>query len=265
MTKLNYSFTDVELLNTALTHSSFVRGDNRIYPNNERMEFLGDAVLELCASEYLYLNYPKMNEGMMTRTRARTVCESALNIVAKELELGKYLLLSHGEENTGGREKPSILSDALEAVIGSIFLDGGIECAKRFILSFIKNSVEEAARSLSAKDYKTLLQEYVQHYHSGELEYKVIGMSGPDHKRVFTMCVSIDGVGDGGTNRKPARTQQEQPLNCSIGTMCEFYPRIHHSFSERFIRFAILLKESFKCSLQSLKSAGSNLLQKKPN
>ena len=102
MTKLNYSFTDVELLNTALTHSSFVRGDNRIYPNNERMEFLGDAVLELCASEYLYLNYPKMNEGMMTRTRARTVCESALNIVAKELELGKYLLLSHGEENTGG-------------------------------------------------------------------------------------------------------------------------------------------------------------------
>ena len=88
MTKLNYSFTDVELLNTALTHSSFVRGDNRIYPNNERMEFLGDAVLELCASEYLYLNYPKMNEGMMTRTRARTVCESALNIVAKELELG---------------------------------------------------------------------------------------------------------------------------------------------------------------------------------
>ena len=97
------------------------------------------------------------------------------------MELGKYLLLSHGEENTGGREKPSILSDALEAVIGSIFLDGGIECAKRFILSFIKNSVEEAARSLSAKDYKTLLQEYVQHYHSGELEYKVIGMSGPDH------------------------------------------------------------------------------------
>ena len=85
--------TDVELLNTALTHSSFVRGDNRIYPNNERMEFLGDAVLELCASEYLYLNYPKMNEGMMTRTRARTVCETALNIVAKELELGKYLLL----------------------------------------------------------------------------------------------------------------------------------------------------------------------------
>ena len=106
MTKLNYSFTDVELLNTALTHSSFVRGDNRIYPNNERMEFLGDAVLELCASEYLYLNYPKMNEGMMTRTRARTVCETALNIVAKELELGKYLLLSHGEENTGGRESP---------------------------------------------------------------------------------------------------------------------------------------------------------------
>ena len=169
MTKLNYSFTDVELLNTALTHSSFVRGDNRIYPNNERMEFLGDAVLELCASEYLYLNYPKMNEGMMTRTRARTVCESALNIVAKELELGKYLLLSHGEENTGGREKPSILSDALEAVIGSIFLDGGIEC-----------------------------------------------MSVPDHKRVFTMCVSIDGVvygfGDGGTKQEAGQNAARATL-----------------------------------------------------
>ena len=153
---------------------------------------------------------------MMTRTRARTVCETALNIVAKELELGKYLLLSHGEENTGGREKPSILSDALEAVIGSIFLDGGIECAKRFILSFIKNSVEEAARSLSAKDYKTLLQEYVQHYHSGELEYKVIGMSGPDHKRVFTMCVSIDGVvygfGDGGTKQEAGQNAAKATL-----------------------------------------------------
>ena len=112
--------------------------------------------------------------------------------------------------------KASILSDALEAVIGSIFLDGGIECAKRFILSFIKNSVEEAARSLSAKDYKTLLQEYVQHYHSGELEYKVIGMSGPDHKRVFTMCVSIDGVvygfGDGGTKQEAGQNAARATL-----------------------------------------------------
>ena len=124
--------------------------------------------------------------------------------------------MSHGEENTGGREKPSILSDALGAVIGSFFLAGGIECAKRFILSFIKNSVEEAARSLSAKDYKTLLQEYVQHYHSGALEYTLIGMSGPDHKRVFTMCVSIDGVvygfGDGGTKQEAGQNAAKATL-----------------------------------------------------
>ena len=122
--KLSYSFTDIDTLNTALTHSSYVNGENKARKHNERMEFLGDAVLELCVSEYLYLNYPKMNEGLMTRTRSRAVYEPALYQVAEQLNLGDYLLLSHGEENTGGRDKPSILSDALEAVIGAIYLDG---------------------------------------------------------------------------------------------------------------------------------------------
>ena len=192
--KLGYSFTDISLLNTALTHSSFVKGENRANVHNERMEFLGDAVLELCVSEYLYLNYPNMHEGMMTRTRSRAVYEHALYKVAENFDLGSFLLLSHGEENTGGREKPSILSDALEAVIGAVYLDGGLDAAKKFIMSFVKPSIESAIESVSAKDYKTLLQEYVQHYHMGGLKYTVIGISGPDHQRVFTMQVTIGGT-----------------------------------------------------------------------
>lgn len=214
--KLSYSFTDIDTLNTALTHSSYVNGENKARKHNERMEFLGDAVLELCVSEYLYLNYPKMNEGLMTRTRSRAVYEPALFQVAEQLKLGDYLLLSHGEENTGGRDKPSILSDALEAVIGAIYLDGGFAPAKKFILSFVKTSIEDAIKSVSVKDYKTLLQEYVQRNHLGELAYTVIGISGPDHMRVFTMQVSIGdtvyGFGDG-------RTKQEAGQNAAKATL----------------------------------------------
>lgn len=216
MSKLSYSFTDPSLLNTALTHSSFVKGENRASIHNERMEFLGDAVLELCVSEYLFLNYPHMNEGMMTRTRSRAVYEPALYRVAKDLELGKYLRLSHGEDNTGGRDKPSILSDALEAVIGALFLDGGLDAAKRFVLGFVDKSIAEAVKSVTAKDYKTLLQEYVQHNHTGELEYTVIGISGPDHKRVFTMQVSIGGVvygfGEGTTKQEAGQNAAKATL-----------------------------------------------------
>lgn len=216
MSKLSYSFTDPSLLNTALTHSSFVKGENRASIHNERMEFLGDAVLELCVSEYLFLNYPHMNEGMMTRTRSRAVYEPALYRVAKELELGKYLRLSHGEDNTGGRDKPSILSDALEAVIGALFLDGGLDAAKRFVLGFVDKSIAEAVKSVTAKDYKTLLQEYVQHNHTGELEYTVIGISGPDHKRVFTIQVSIGGVvygfGEGTTKQEAGQNAAKATL-----------------------------------------------------
>lgn len=217
MAKLNYSFVDYSILNNALTHSSYVNGENHGAVHNERMEFLGDAVLELCVSEYLYHNYPNMNEGMMTRTRARTVCESALCEAARRISLGKYLMLSHGEENTGGRDKPSILSDALEAVIGAIFLDGGIECARNFVLSFSKANIAAAISSISAKDYKTLLQEHVQHSNCGPLEYRVIAVSGPDHKRVFTINVFINdkpyGIGDGGTKQEAGQNAAKETLD----------------------------------------------------
>ena len=190
---IGYTFTDPGLLNTALTHTSYVKGENRAAGHNERLEFLGDAVLELVVSEYIFTNNPHMDEGLMTRIRSRAVYENALFDAARGIELGKYLLLSHGEEHTGGREKPSILSDALEAVIGAMFIDGGIEPAKRFILGFAVQSVKDAIKTITVKDYKTRLQEHVQQAHIGELEYNVINVSGPDHKRVFTMQVVLNG------------------------------------------------------------------------
>ena len=132
--RLGYTFSDLSLLDAALTHTSYVKGDGKAHEHNERLEFLGDAVLELCVSEYLYRNFPKLNEGVMTRARAASVCESALHLVALQLELGTCLRLSRGEEHSGGREKPSILADGVEAVIGAIYLDGGLEAARTFIL-----------------------------------------------------------------------------------------------------------------------------------
>lgn len=213
---LGYRFKDTELLNTALTHTSFVKGENRCAGHNERLEFLGDAVLELTVSEYLFKNYPSMNEGLMTRVRSRAVYENALFDAARAIDLGSYLLLSHGEEHTGGREKPSILSDALEAVIGALFIDGGIEPAKRFILSFAVSSIKESVKTVSVKDYKTLLQEYIQQNHSGNLEYNVVSVAGPDHKRVFTMEVSVNGKPYG---RGQGGSKQESGQNAAHATL----------------------------------------------
>lgn len=206
---LGYEFADAGLLNTALTHTSYVKGENRRSGHNERLEFLGDAVLELIVSEYLFRSNPNMNEGLMTRIRARAVYETALFDAAMEIRLGDYLLLSHGEEHTGGREKPSILSDALEAVIGAMYLDGGIEPAKRFILSFAVGFINEAVKTVSVKDFKTLLQEHVQKEHSGALEYEVVSVTGPDHRREFTIEALIAGkpMGKGRGNSKQEASQ----------------------------------------------------------
>ena len=208
--------TEQTLLNTALTHTSYVKGENRSAGHNERLEFLGDAVLELIVSEYLFINNPEMNEGLMTRVRSRAVYENALFDAARGIGLGKYLLLSHGEEHTGGREKPSILSDALEAVIGAMYIDGGIEPVKRFILGFAVEFINEAVKTVSVKDYKTLLQEYVQQNHSGNLEDTVLTVSGPDHKREFTMEVSINGrslgKGRGGSKQEAGQNAAHATL-----------------------------------------------------
>ncbi len=217
--RLGYRFRDLALLDTALTHTSYVKGDGRASAHNERLEFLGDAVLELCTSEYLYLRFPEYDEGAMTRLRAQTVCEGALYEVAREYGLGTLLLLGRGEDHSGGREKPSILSDAVEAVIGALYIDGGMEVAKGFIMRFVHKSVEDAMAGRLIKDHKTMLQEYVQKRHMGQIVYELTGSSGPDHNKTFSMQVLVAGeaVGMG-----EGRTKQEAGQQAARAALIDF-------------------------------------------
>lgn len=204
---LAYSFSDRSLLETALTHTSFVKGDGKRQTHNERLEFLGDAVLELCVSEHLFRTHPELQEGAMTRHRARLVCEQALFSAAVSLGIPECLRLGNGEELTGGRRKPSIVSDALEAVIGAIYLDGGLENARRVILERVIRLLEDARVDETDRDYKTRLQEHVQKGHIGILEYECLGETGPEHQKLFTICVRLSGepIGEGkGHNKQNA-------------------------------------------------------------
>lgn len=206
--KIGYTFKDVALLDAALTHTSFVKGDGKGKVHNERLEYLGDAVLELCISEQLFRRYPQWSEGAMTRARASIVCETALDAAARaSFSLQDYLLLGHGEENTGGRTKPSILSDALEALIGAIYLDGGLDEARAFILRFAEQALTQAMDGGPGKDHKTSLQEYVQKKHLGSLGYRLVSATGPDHQKEFRIRVSLNDklVGEGvGSSKQEA-------------------------------------------------------------
>lgn len=188
--KIGYQFAEPDILLTALTHSSY-SNEKRLkkYECNERLEFLGDAVLELVSSESLYLKYPKKPEGDLSRIRASYVCEPTLALCAKELSLGEYLLLGKGEDMTGGRERDSILSDAMEATIGAVYLDGGFAEAKRYIEEFVLKDIEKKKLFY---DSKTYLQEIVQREHE-TLEYVLLKEEGPDHHKSFYVGVVLDG------------------------------------------------------------------------
>jgi ribonuclease-3 len=196
----------VNLLDTALTHTSYVKGDGKGAAHNERLEYLGDAVLELCITEELYHRYPAWSEGTMTRARASMVREEALCEAAKLYRLQKYILLGHGEERTGGRDKPSILSDVMESVIGAVYLDGGYDSAKAVILRFATPMLKSIAKSNAGKDDKSALQEYVQKKHLGNLGYKVAAATGPDHKKNFRLNVYLNdrllGEGSGASKQE---------------------------------------------------------------
>ncbi len=182
--RIGYAFQNPELLKRALMHSSYVPGEGG---DNERMEFLGDAVLELCVSEELFFRFPKMQEGQLTKNRASIVCETALFAAAKQIGLGDFLLLGRGEDASGGRKKPSIVSDAFEAVIAAIFLDGGLEPAKTFIHRFVLSQLDLSA-PVFEKDHKTRLQELIHaKTHGKQVAYRLIGETGPDHDKTFTM------------------------------------------------------------------------------
>lgn len=188
--RIGYSFKDPELLVTALTHSSY-SNEIRLKKQecNERLEFLGDAVLELISSEQIFRNHPDQPEGDLTRIRASYVCEPTLALCAREICLGDYLQLGRGEDRTGGRERDSILSDAMEATIGAVYMDGGFECAQRYVEEFILKDIEK--KSLFY-DSKTYLQEIVQR-DLKKLEYVLLKEEGPDHNKSFEVGVLIDG------------------------------------------------------------------------
>ena len=181
---IGYTFFDGSLLEQALSHSSFTNEHRSLnLPDNERLEYLGDAVLELSSSDFLYHNYPDMSEGEMSKMRASLVCEPALALCARQIGLPECIFLGKGEENTGGRGRDSVVSDAMEALIGAIYLDSGFEEAKSFVFRFVMNDIEN--RSLF-HDSKTMLQEITQKdYPDKELEYELVREEGPDHAKVF--------------------------------------------------------------------------------
>ena len=202
--KLGYSFQNEQLLRHALTHSSYAnehRGEG--LTSNERLEFLGDSVLGMVVADHLYRAHPDMPEGELTRTRAALVCEGSLYEVAKGLGLGGYLRLGKGEDAGGGRNRPSILADAVESVLAAVYLDGGIAQARRLIRALILDREREKAVD---RDYKTALQELVQRESGQVLTYRAVGERGPDHAKTFLMEVELNGkrvgLGEGRTKKE---------------------------------------------------------------
>ncbi|MDO5336777.1 MAG: ribonuclease III [Eubacteriales bacterium] len=204
---IGYHFHNKALLRQAMTHSSYANEKRMGKQNsNERIEFLGDAVLEIVSSEFLYHAFPQLPEGELTKKRASMVCEPTLAICARAFHLEDYLLLGRGEEQTGGRSRDSIVSDATEALIGAIYLDGGFANAKEFVMRFILNDMEHKQLFY---DSKTILQEIVQENGQNSVAYQVLKEEGPDHNKVFTVQATVNGrcVGKGKGHTKKAAEQ----------------------------------------------------------
>ena len=208
-TAIGYRFKNIMLLQNALTHSSYANEHwHDSLKSNERLEFLGDSVLGRVVAEYLYRNFPGRPEGELTRMRADMVCETSLARIAEQIDLGKHLLLGHGEEQSGGRNRPSILADAVESVIAASFLDGGMAAAEDFIRRFVLINVPES--KLTNQDYKTALQELVQQKKNQQLAYRLTGESGPDHNKEFTVEVTLnDTVVGSGVGSSKKRAEQD--------------------------------------------------------
>lgn len=189
--EIGYSFKDIEKLKTALTHTSYA--NERNIESNEKLEFLGDAILEYVTSEYLYENYKHLKEGEMTKVRASAVCETSLFEIAKKHNFSDFLYLGKSEIANGGNKRPAILADAVEAVIAAMYLDGGIEPPKKFIIENVEDCIKQASHSVGQKDYKTVLQEKLQKKGKSHIEYSIVAEKGPDHNKCFTAQVKCNG------------------------------------------------------------------------
>lgn len=188
---IGYTFKNRELLKKALTHTSYAY-ENGI-ESNEKLEFLGDSILEFISSKYLYGKYPELREGEMTKVRATVVCEKSLYKVAKLHNFSDFLYLGRSEQKSGGSQRPAILADSVEAVIAAIFMDGGIIPAEKFIIDNLKNEIEEATKHVGDKDYKTVLQEKLQAHGEVKIEYEILQEKGPDHNKTFEAEVKCNG------------------------------------------------------------------------
>jgi ribonuclease III len=213
--QLKVCFKDKEVLKVALTHSSYANGKKNI-KFNERLEFLGDSVLQLSISEYLFSKYPNKPEGELTKRRALIVCENSLYEIAKRWGIGRYIKMSKGEELTGGRERVSILADCVEAIIAAIYIDSGFEKAKEFIIDNFKDTIEKAIKNKIILDYKTKLQEVMQQNGDISIEYALTKHEGPPHRRKFYTQVSVEdkvlGKGIGYSKKESEQNAAQEAL-----------------------------------------------------
>ncbi len=214
---LGYEFKDISLLEQALTHTSYANENHT--KSYERLEFLGDAVLQMLTSRYIYMNYPDFPEGKMSRMRANIVCEGTLFQIAQRLQIGKYARLGKGEELTGGRNRPSILADMVEATLAAIFLDGGIDRAREVVFDAYGHIIDAAAQGQLNFDYKTKLQEELQKDGSVKIEYLLVKEEGPAHDKKFTMCVSVGDKILGAGSGKTKQEAQQMAAKDALGEM----------------------------------------------
>jgi len=222
--QIQYEFQNVKLLNNALTHSSYSNNRSENLEHNERLEFLGDSILSFIISLHLYEKCSDISEGQLTRIRANIVCEQSLHKTAINLNLGSYILMSRGEINTGGRNRTSILADAVEAIIACIFLDGGIERAREFVIKNLNTIISDAINNKIFSDYKSYLQEAIQKDNMGELEYKLIDEKGPDHDKTFEIGLFINNKVSGkgfGRSKKDAQQQAAKDAIEKLGIKYE--------------------------------------------
>lgn len=211
---IGYVFQDKSLLKKALTHTSYAY-ENKI-ESNEKLEFLGDAILEIVVSKYLFRHYQQLSEGEMTKVRASVVCEDSLYQIAKKHNFSDFLFLGKSEIINNGKERPAILADSVEAVIAAIYLDSNMDSAEKFILSNLKQTIEVSTKHVGMKDYKTVLQEKLQVHGDIKIEYQTIHESGPDHKKVFTVELKVNGKvvshGTGNTKKSAEMNAAKQAL-----------------------------------------------------
>ncbi len=213
--KIGYSFKDKSLLRLALTHSSYANECGNPQNCNERLEFLGDSVLSLIVSDYIFENFKDRPEGELTKLRASLVCEKSLCAFSTQLGVGEHMLLGKGEVLNGGRNRPSILADAFEAILAAIYLDSGLDQARKHVLRFVKDELTHSDDEVF-KDYKTTLQEVIQRNREEQLSYVITGESGPDHNKSFTVEVHLNsnviGVGNGKSKKRAEQMAAKQAL-----------------------------------------------------